>query len=185
MESNYRNIKDDYKIESTIGRGSFALVKRAKNRQTSVKYAVKVLSKKKMTEEDIIGMQTEIEILKSLDHPNVVKLIDVYEDERHICLVMELMEGGELFDQILTKECFSEKEARTACKIMIKALSYCHEYNIVHRDIKPENLLLKSEKLGLESLKLADFGLARLLKEDDLAQTTCGTPGYVAPEVLM
>ena len=98
MESNYRNIKDDYKIESTIGRGSFALVKRAKNRQTQVKYAVKVLSKKKMTEEDLIGMQTEIEILKSLDHPNVVKLIDVYEDERHICLVMELMEGGELFD---------------------------------------------------------------------------------------
>ena len=64
-------------------------------------------------------------------------------------------------------------------------MSYCHEYNIVHRDIKPENLLLKSEKLGLESLKIADFGLARLLKEDDLAETTCGTPGYVAPEVLM
>ena len=68
-----------------------------------------------MSEEDLIGMQTEIEILKTIDHPNVVKLIDVYEDERHICLVMELMEGGELFDQILTKECFSESEARTAC----------------------------------------------------------------------
>lgn len=98
MEGGYRNIKEDYKIESTIGRGSFALVKRAKNRATGVKFAVKVLSKKKMTEEDLIGMQTEIEILKTVDHPNVVKLIDVYEDERHICLVMELMEGGELFD---------------------------------------------------------------------------------------
>ena len=74
------------------------MVKRAKNRATGVKYAVKVLSKKKMSEEDLIGMQTEIEILKTVDHPNVVKLIDVYEDERHICLVMELMEGGELFD---------------------------------------------------------------------------------------
>ena len=149
MESGYRNIKEDYKIESTIGRGSFALVKRAKQRATGVKFAVKVLSKKKMTEEDLVGMQTEIEILKTVDHPNVVKLIDVYEDERHICLVMELMEGGELFDQILTKECFLETEARTACKVMIEAIKYCHALEIVHRDIKPENLLLKTTDDGL------------------------------------
>lgn len=122
-----------------------------------------------MTEEDLIGMQTEIEILKTLDHPNVVKLIDVYEDEKHICLVMELMEGGELFDQILSKECFLEEEARVACKVMINAIKYCHEHEIVHRDIKPENLLLKSGDAGLESLKIADFGLARLLKEDSMA----------------
>lgn len=98
---------------------------------------------------------------------------------------MDLMEGGELFDQILTKECFSEYEARTACQVMIDALKYCHDMGIVHRDIKPENLLLKSAEEGLKSLKIADFGLARLLKEDSMAQTTCGTPGYVAPEVLM
>jgi calcium/calmodulin-dependent protein kinase I len=96
--SNYRNIKETYKIEGTIGRGSFATVKKAKNRATGVRYAVKVLSKKKMSDEDKLGLQTEIDILKQMDHPNVVKLIDVFEDDRHWCLVMELMEGGELFD---------------------------------------------------------------------------------------
>ena len=94
----YRNIKETYKIESTIGRGSFATVKKAKLRSTGVRYAVKVLSKRKMSEEDKIAILTEIDILKQIDHPNVVKMIDVFEDERHWCLVMELMEGGELFD---------------------------------------------------------------------------------------
>lgn len=89
--ANYRNIKETYKIEGTIGKGSFATVKKAKHRDTQVRYAVKVLSKKKMSDEDKIAMQTEIEILKTVDHPNVVKLVDVFEDERHWCLVMELM----------------------------------------------------------------------------------------------
>ena len=80
--------------------------------------------------------------MKAVDHPNVVKLIDVFEDERHWCLVMELMEGGELFDQILEKENFTENEAREATKTMIEAISYCHGLGIAHRDIKPENLLL-------------------------------------------
>jgi len=101
MESNpseYRNIKETYKIESTLGKGSFATVKKAKNRATGERFAVKVLSKKKMSDEDKIAMHTEIEILKSVDHPNIVRLIDIFEDDRHWCLVMELMQGGELFD---------------------------------------------------------------------------------------
>ena len=95
---NYRNIKETYKVEGTIGKGSFATVKRVKNRATGEKFACKVMSKKKMNEEDKVAMQTEIEILKQVDHPNIVKLLDVFEDERHYCLVMELMLGGELFD---------------------------------------------------------------------------------------
>ena len=91
MEKESRAIKDVYKIEATIGKGSFATVKKAKNRETGERFAVKVLSKKKMTEEDKIAMQTEIEILKQVDHPNIVRLIDIFEDERHWCLVMELM----------------------------------------------------------------------------------------------
>ena len=183
--SNYRNIKETYKIEATLGKGSFATVKKAKNRETGERFAVKVLSKKKMSDEDKASMQTEIEILKSVDHPNIVKLIDVFEDERHWCLVMELMQGGELFDEILEKDHFSESEAREATKAIIDAIGYCHEKGIAHRDIKPENLLLQSKEAGITSLKVADFGLARLLEEDSLASTTCGTPGYVAPEVLM
>ena len=125
--ANYRNIKETYKIEGTIGKGSFATVKKAKNRFTGKTYAVKVLSKKKMSEEDKVAMQTEIDILKQIDHPNVVKLIDVFEDERHWCLVMELMEGGELFDQILEKEHFMESEARDAIRSIIDAIDYCHK----------------------------------------------------------
>ena len=183
--SNYRKIKETYKIEATLGKGSFATVKRAKHRATGERFAVKVLSKKKMSEEDKVSMKTEIEILKQVDHPNIVKLIDVFEDEKHWCLVMELMQGGELFDEILDKEHFSEIEAREATKSIIDAIGYCHEKGICHRDIKPENLLLLSKELGITSLKIADFGLARLMEENTLASTTCGTPGYVAPEVLM
>ena len=142
--SKYRNIKETYKIEGTIGKGSFAIVKRAKNRATQERFAVKIMSKKKMTKEDLINMENEIEIFKQVDHPNIVKLIDVFEDEGHWCLVMEYMEGGELFDQILQKEHFSEAEAREATKSIIDAIAYCHTKGICHRDIKPENLLLKS-----------------------------------------
>lgn len=186
MESNqnYRNIKETYKIESTIGKGSFATVKKAKMRATGERFAVKVLSKRKMTDEDTIAMHTEIEILKQVDHPNIVKLFDVFEDDRHWCLVMELMQGGELFDQILKKDQFSEHEAREAARAIIDAIGYCHQKGICHRDIKPENLLLSNKEMGIASLKIADFGLARLLDESTLASTTCGTPGYVAPEVL-
>ena len=99
MEStdNYRNIKDVYKIENTIGKGSSATVKKAKNRETGERFAVKVLSKRKMSKQDMERLRTEIDILKTLDHPNIVKLVDIFEDERHICLVMELLLGGELF----------------------------------------------------------------------------------------
>mgnify|MGYP000722134783 CR=1 FL=1 len=99
--AHYRNIKDKYKIKSTLGKGSFASVKEAKDRVTKERFAVKVLSKKSIKDEDLQSMKVEIEILKKMDHPNIVKLHDVYEDEKFICLVMELMEGGELFDQIM------------------------------------------------------------------------------------
>jgi len=95
-----------------------------------------------MSEEDILSLCNEVEIMKTVDHPNIVKMIDFFEDEAHYCLVMEIMEGGELFDQILQREAFTEHEAREAIRAIIDAIRYCHNLNIVHRDIKPENLLL-------------------------------------------
>lgn len=141
-EGTKSNIKELYKIEGTIGRGSFATVKKAKNRTTKQKVAVKVLSKRKMSDTDLAALRQEIEILKQVDHPNIVKLIDIFEDERHVCLVMERLLGGELFDQILKNDNFSEYEAREAISSIIDALAYCHSLGIIHRDIKPENLLL-------------------------------------------
>ena len=123
--------------------------------------------------------------MKSVDHPNIVKLFDIFEDERHVCLVMELLLGGELFDEIIANDKFSEYEAREAAMAIIDAIAYCHDLGIVHRDLKPENLILSSKDGGIASLKIVDFGFARNLDTDQLASTTCGTPGYVAPEVLM
>ena len=181
----YRNIKEDYKIQQTIGRGTFASVKRVKQRATGTIFACKVMSKRKLSQDDQAGIRTEIEILKQLDHPNIVRLLDVYEDERHWCLVMDLMTGGELFDFVAKKtEGFAESEVQKIIKIIVDVIKYCHNVGIVHRDLKLENLLLASEEEGISSVRVADFGLARIINEGSLASTACGTPGYVAPEIL-
>ena len=108
----YRNIKEIYKIEKIIGKGSFATVRKCKNRETGEYFAVKIFSKKKMIEEDITQLSTEIEILKKVDHPGIVNMIDLFEDEGHFCIILELMKGGELFEEIINKKWFTEKEAR-------------------------------------------------------------------------
>lgn len=119
------------------------------------------MSKRKMTDTDRDSLMQEIEILKQIDHPNIIRLLDVFEDERHYCLVTELMQGGELFDKILAIEQFSEADARQCIITLIDAIRYCHDLGILHRDIKPENLLLQSAELGISSLKVADFGFSR------------------------
>ena len=121
-----RNILDIYKIEQTIGIGAFARVKRVKHRETGNRYAVKVYQINKMSEGEKESMNTEIEILKQIDHPNIIKLYDVYEDEKYICLVIELMEGGELFDLIHEQKRFSEEQAQEIIKILIDSVRYCH-----------------------------------------------------------
>ena len=118
-----------------------------------------------------------------IDHPNIVKLFDVYETSTHFYLAMEHLTGGELFDRIVEKGFYSEKDAADALAQLASAISYLHERGIVHRDVKPENLLYASPEPNAP-LKLADFGLCKALKENDITKTACGTPGYVAPEVL-
>ena len=122
MDKTHVKIKDLYRFESTIGRGTFATVKRARNRETNEKVAVKILYKKKMEEEDILSFRTEIEILKSVDHPNIVRIIDDFEDSKHYYLVMDLMAGGELFDLIMENGSISELEAREAIRAIIDAI---------------------------------------------------------------
>jgi len=139
-----------------------------------------------MQEEDVLSMQNEIDILRALDHTNIVKLVDFYEDPGHYCLIMELMRGGELFDYIIEQEQFSEKLAHRIMAPLFDAVIYCHSHQIVHRDIKPENLLLDDKDIGDAQVKIADFGLARYVnpEAEQLATTQCGTPGYVAPEII-
>jgi len=117
-----------------------------------------------------------------MDHPNVVKLYEIFDEGDCMYLVLELMSGGELFDRVVEKEHYSEKEAADTIRPIVDALRYCHSMGIIHRDLKPENLLYANRELSA-IIKITDFGLARFL-EGELATTACGTPGYVAPEIL-
>lgn len=138
-----------------------------------------------MNDEDKVAVETEIEILKQIDHPNIVKLHEVYEDDDYWCLVIELMQGGDLLEYLLENKCFKEVEVRNATYLLIDAIRYCHQIGIMHRDLKPENLLIKKKDIGLQSLKIGDFGLAKIIGEKSMSNTICGSSNYVAPEIIM
>ena len=136
-----------------------------------------------MEDDDEIALQSEVDILSQLDHPNAVKLIEIFDEESYIYLVLELLAGGELFDRIVEKENYSEKEASDTIRPIVDSIRYCHGLGIVHRDLKPENLLYESEDEN-SGIKITDFGLARFVSQNELATTACGTPNYVAPEII-
>ena len=125
---------------------------------------------------------TEIDVLRMLDHPNVIGLTETYETSKYIHLLLPYLAGGELFEKIKAKSLYPESDARLVMRNFMSALQYLHSKNIVHRDLKPENLLLSSAKNNSD-LKIADFGLATVFKGEKLT-LRCGSPGYVAPEVL-
>jgi calcium/calmodulin-dependent protein kinase I len=163
-----------------LGQGYFAVVKVGIDKKTGEKVAVKLVNKSLVEKEETLA--NEIDILGSIDHPNVVSMKAIFDTEDTLFIVMELMEGGELYEEIVKRKTFTEKDAAEIVRQLCEALAYLHERGIVHRDLKLENLLLK-KKGGLE-IKLADFGLSKLYSGQAL-QTACGTPFYVAPDVLM
>jgi calcium/calmodulin-dependent protein kinase I len=136
-----------------------------------------------MSEDDEMQLMLEVEILGQLDHPNVVKLYEVFDEDDHLYLVMELLEGGELFDRIVEKEFYNEKEASDTIRPIIDAIRYCHSIGVIHRDLKPENLLYVTNEEGSQ-LKITDFGVARFLQGGAQATTAVGTPHYIAPEII-
>lgn len=180
-------VKDEchkaYSLGAVLGTGNFATVKRATDKQDGSEWAVKIIDKAKLDAEDEAALQVEVSILERVDHPNIVRMRQVFDCPRTFYMVMEIMTGGELFDRIVEKEKYSEEEARQTVRKIADALVYCHSEGIVHRDLKPENLLYASEADDAE-IKVADFGLAKLVAEADMMATACGTPGYVAPEIL-
>jgi len=172
-----------YYIHQELGSGAFSVVKLATHKETHQKVAVKIVSKKKLTEEDAASLKTEIELLDNLNHPHIIKLFQVFDDETDFYIVTELVEGGELFDRIVSKTHYSEAEARDLVRLFLETMAYMHESDVVHRDLKPENLLLTSEKDDAD-IKIADFGFAKRITQLAPDETACGTPGYVAPEIL-
>jgi len=173
---------DVYSLGPELGRGAFSIVYEATSKKNGHKKAVKVIEKKNVGQ-DMSRLQTEMEILKKVNHPNIIALSEIFETADTLYIVTELVTGGELFDKIVELGQYSEKDAATLVYKMVHAIDYLHSLGIVHRDLKPENLLLKSPEDPSE-VKLADFGLSKIVGQKIMMQTACGTPGYVAPEVL-
>lgn len=178
-----KKFNQTYMLARELGSGAFSVVKLGIHQETGQKTAVKIVSKKKLSEEDYASLLTEIEILRSLDHPHIIKLYETFEEGNDFYIVTELVEGGELFDRIVSKAHYNEKGARDLVKLMLETIDYVHQSGYVHRDLKPENLLLMSDKDD-SSIKIADFGFAKRIDELAAKETACGTPGYVAPEIL-
>ncbi|XP_073143494.1 CBL-interacting protein kinase 23 [Henckelia pumila] len=173
-----------YELGRTLGEGTFAKVKFAKNLETGENVAIKILDKEKVLKHKMIGqIKREISTMKLIRHPNVIRMYEVMASKTKIYIVMEFVTGGELFDKIASRGRLKEDEARTYFHQLINAVDYCHSRGVYHRDLKPENLLLDATGI----LKVSDFGLSALpqqVREDGLLHTTCGTPNYVAPEVI-
>ncbi len=187
------NLSDKYEKIKELGSGSYGKVFRVKNKLTEQMCACKELAKKKIA--DIDKFNLEISIMSKCDHPSIIKLYEIYEDERHIDLVMEECVGGELFDRILSRidsgNLYSEKQAANIFKQMMSAVSYCHSQGICHRDLKPENILFLTKDED-SPIKVIDFGLSKIFGDvaknnkqvKKTMQTRVGTAYYVSPEVL-
>jgi len=181
--SSGKNFNELYRLGKQLGEGAFSVVKEGAHRQSSDSFAIKIVTKSKLSKEDEIALKDEILVLQELKHKHIIRLYDVFEEPQFYYLVTEKMLGGELFDRIVQKSYYNEKEARDVCKILFDAMLYCHQHQVAHRDLKPENLLLTSESDDSD-IKIADFGFAKKVSKPKSLTTQCGTPGYVAPEIL-
>ncbi|XP_021093354.1 serine/threonine-protein kinase SIK3 isoform X2 [Heterocephalus glaber] len=169
-----------YEIDRTIGKGNFAVVKRATHLVTKAKVAIKIIDKSQLDEENLKKIFREVQIMKMLCHPHIIRLYQVMETERMIYLVTEYASGGEIFDHLVAHGRMAEKEARRKFKQIVTAVYFCHCRNIVHRDLKAENLLLDANL----NIKIADFGFSNLFTPGQLLKTWCGSPPYAAPELF-
>jgi len=159
-------------------------VKRATRKADNKQFAIKVIKKAKLNAEELAVVHDEVEIMHKLNHAHCVQLYEMFETPKKIYMVMELLTGGELFDRIVAKGSYSEKEASDLIKSVASAIMYLHSIGIVHRDLKPENLIYLSQKAD-SPIKITDFGVAKYRAgKMEAMHTACGTPGYVAPEVL-
>ncbi len=184
LATNSTNITKDYIIEDEIGSGKFGVIRLSKNKHTGKKYAIKLLSKKNMNSSDLELVRTEIEILKICQHPNIIKLYNIFENSDYFYIIMEYCSGGDLFSYLEKKEFkLSEKKACEIISKICRALYYIHSYGIVHRDLKPENILMTDESENAD-IRLLDFGLSKILGPDETCNEPYGTLSYCAPEVI-
>uniref|UniRef100_A0A8C9VBC2 calcium/calmodulin-dependent protein kinase n=1 Tax=Scleropages formosus TaxID=113540 RepID=A0A8C9VBC2_SCLFO len=175
---------DEYQLYEELGKGAFSVVRRCMKISTGQEYAAKIINTKKLSARDHQKLEREARICRLLKHPNIVRLHDSISEEGFHYLVFDLVTGGELFEDIVAREYYSEADASHCIQQILESVNHCHLNGIVHRDLKPENLLLASKLKGA-AVKLADFGLAIEVQGDQQAWFGfAGTPGYLSPEVL-
>ncbi|XP_022081209.1 calcium/calmodulin-dependent protein kinase type 1-like [Acanthaster planci] len=174
-------LEDKYDLKEVLGTGAFSEVVMAEDKTTGQSVAIKCIDRRALKgKEDTL--ENEVCVLKRIRHSNIVKLYEIFENKTHVYLVIELVTGGELFDRIVAKGSYTEKDASNIIKQVLEATDYIHELGIVHRDLKPENLLFYNPQED-SKIMISDFGLSKMEGSGDM-NTACGTPGYVAPEVL-
>ncbi|XP_076969093.1 serine/threonine-protein kinase SIK2 isoform X3 [Tamandua tetradactyla] len=169
-----------YDIEGTLGKGNFAVVKLGRHRITKTEVAIKIIDKSQLDAVNLEKIYREVQIMKMLDHPHIIKLYQVMETKNMLYLVTEYAKNGEIFDYLANHGRLNESEARRKFWQILSAVDYCHSRKIVHRDLKAENLLLDNNM----NIKIADFGFGNFFKSGELLATWCGSPPYAAPEVF-
>ncbi|XP_061559374.1 calcium/calmodulin-dependent protein kinase type II subunit alpha isoform X3 [Phycodurus eques] len=175
---------EEYQLYEELGKGAFSVVRRCVKVLSGQEFAAKIINTKKLSARDHQKLDREARICRLLKHPNIVRLHDSISEEAHHYLIFDLVTGGELFEDIVAREYYSEADASHCIQQILEAVLHCHQMGVVHRDLKPENLLLASKSKGA-AVKLADFGLAIEVEGEQQAWFGfAGTPGYLSPEVL-
>ena len=180
------DLYSNYELCNYIGKGGFGRVYKVRHKLSNQYRAMKIIKCQPSTQNNLITIQKEINILKSLDHPNIIKVYEFYKTEKYIYIINELCTGGELFDRIVAAKYFSEIVACNVMRQLLSAVAYCHDKGIIHRDLKPENILIEnSEEKDKDffHIKVIDFGTCEMLKKSKLTEQI-GTSFYIAPEVL-
>ncbi len=162
--------------------GGYGKVMKCVHKSSGEVRAVKIMEKEKISPPEQVRLKYEIDILKNLTHPNILRLFEVFEDKKQIYLVTEFCSGGELFDEIQKRNTFTERDAAGIIKQLLSAIAYCHNQNVCHRDLKPENILM--DENDKKTIKLIDFGTSQVFNEGEKMELVLGTPYYIAPEVL-
>ena len=175
------NFFDEYELKEKLGEGGYGSVYKVLQRKTNYLRAVKAIKKKNVDKNEFLN---EIEVLKTVDHPNIIKLFDCYYDRNFYYMVEEYCSGGDLFDYIQEEKCFTEKKAKIIFKQLLSAINHLHKKKIVHRDLKPENIVFIKTKYNGIFIKIIDFGASITFKGQNLSQEL-GTIYYIAPEVFM
>ncbi|KAL3982886.1 Calcium/calmodulin-dependent protein kinase type 1 [Acanthocheilonema viteae] len=176
------SIRDYYEFKDVLGTGAFSKVFLAEQiSEPGFLVAIKCIDKKALKGKEE-SLENEIKVLRKLRHSNIVQLYDTFDEKQYVYLVMELVTGGELFDRIVAKGSFTERDASILMRQVLEAAAFMHENGVVHRDLKPENLLYYDQTED-SKIMISDFGLSKI-EESGVMATACGTPGYVAPEVL-